>query len=177
SSRRRHTRFSRDWSSDVCSSDLLIAGAALGVALVAPRLELAHAVEYAFALAASTFCPVLVLGIWWRGLKAKGAAAAMVIGAGLVLTAIGLEVAALQRGEEAPVMIQHPALVSVPVAFFVAIAVSQRARRRVPADVDDLMLRMHARDPLGFLRDRSFPRQTEERTRSGLTRHRRHGHG
>src|SRR5690606_8462646 len=26
SSRRRHTRFSRDWSSDVCSSDLLIIG-------------------------------------------------------------------------------------------------------------------------------------------------------
>src|SRR5690606_40311423 len=26
SSRRRHTRFSRDWSSDVCSSDLEIAG-------------------------------------------------------------------------------------------------------------------------------------------------------
>src|SRR5690606_40300618 len=27
SSRRRHTRFSRDWSSDVCSSDLAFAGA------------------------------------------------------------------------------------------------------------------------------------------------------
>src|SRR5690606_39452953 len=26
SSRRRHTRFSRDWSSDVCSSDLLVLG-------------------------------------------------------------------------------------------------------------------------------------------------------
>src|SRR5207302_5579579 len=26
SSRRRHTRFSRDWSSDVCSSDLVIIG-------------------------------------------------------------------------------------------------------------------------------------------------------
>src|SRR5207302_8310607 len=26
SSRRRHTRFSRDWSSDVCSSDLVIHG-------------------------------------------------------------------------------------------------------------------------------------------------------
>src|SRR5690606_40470573 len=26
SSRRRHTRFSRDWSSDVCSSDLAIGG-------------------------------------------------------------------------------------------------------------------------------------------------------
>src|SRR5690606_39577110 len=28
SSRRRHTRFSRDWSSDVCSSDLLVLRAA-----------------------------------------------------------------------------------------------------------------------------------------------------
>src|SRR5690606_39391005 len=27
SSRRRHTRFSRDWSSDVCSSDLIALGA------------------------------------------------------------------------------------------------------------------------------------------------------
>src|SRR5690606_40077151 len=26
SSRRRHTRFSRDWSSDVCSSDLVVLG-------------------------------------------------------------------------------------------------------------------------------------------------------
>src|SRR5690606_40190048 len=33
SSRRRHTSFSRDWSSDVCSSDLV--GASLGVLLVA----------------------------------------------------------------------------------------------------------------------------------------------
>src|SRR5690606_41077085 len=28
SSRRRHTRFSRDWSSDVCSSDLIVAALA-----------------------------------------------------------------------------------------------------------------------------------------------------
>src|SRR5690606_40810696 len=31
SSRRRHTRFSRDWSSDVCSSDLLQQQLALGL--------------------------------------------------------------------------------------------------------------------------------------------------
>src|SRR3712207_8539542 len=30
SSRRRHTRYWRDWSSDVCSSDLARAGAAMG---------------------------------------------------------------------------------------------------------------------------------------------------
>src|SRR5690606_39528304 len=41
--RRRHTRFSRDWSSDVCSSDLLnivptSTGAAKAIGLVLPEL-------------------------------------------------------------------------------------------------------------------------------------------
>src|SRR5207302_3444692 len=37
SSRRRHTRFSRDWSSDVCSSDLILIGLVYlgGIGLVA----------------------------------------------------------------------------------------------------------------------------------------------
>src|SRR5690606_16800852 len=34
SSRRRHTRFSRDWSSDVCSSDLVCMGQAASAAAV-----------------------------------------------------------------------------------------------------------------------------------------------
>src|SRR5690606_40800602 len=42
SSRRRHTRFSRDWSSDVCSSDLLAAeGRDQPVALAVERVLLA----------------------------------------------------------------------------------------------------------------------------------------
>src|SRR5690606_40758913 len=44
SSRRRHTRFSRDWSSDVCSSDLgRVAG--LGGHEALARVSLAHAQE------------------------------------------------------------------------------------------------------------------------------------
>src|SRR5690606_41137141 len=41
SSRRRHTRFSRDWSSDVCSSDLLRKGyyLSLGTAVLSGRLD------------------------------------------------------------------------------------------------------------------------------------------
>src|SRR5690606_39638145 len=34
SSRRRHTRFSRDWSSDVCSSDLVVLPCGAGKTLV-----------------------------------------------------------------------------------------------------------------------------------------------
>src|SRR2546429_5365375 len=43
SSRRRHTRCSRDWSSDVCSSDLLQAGATLAAGLAIPPMLRASA--------------------------------------------------------------------------------------------------------------------------------------
>src|SRR5216683_5146667 len=43
SSRRRHTRSDRDWSSDVCSSDL--AGIALGLARAAVEYAAAYARE------------------------------------------------------------------------------------------------------------------------------------
>src|SRR5690606_2577900 len=45
SSRRRHTRFSRDWSSDVCSSDLDQAEAARKEAEAAAEMKLARALE------------------------------------------------------------------------------------------------------------------------------------
>lgn len=41
---------------------------------------LATMVSLAFAVAASTFCPLLVLGSWWRGLSTVGAAAGLVVG-------------------------------------------------------------------------------------------------
>src|SRR5690606_41039149 len=50
SSRRRHTRFSRDWSSDVCSSDLM-GMSGLPEGRVAPRLS------PLIALAAGFFLP------------------------------------------------------------------------------------------------------------------------
>ena len=45
------------------------------LALTVTRLDFALTVPLVFAVAASTFCPLLVLGIWWRGLTARGAAA------------------------------------------------------------------------------------------------------
>src|SRR5690606_40692517 len=42
SSRRRHTRFSRDWSSDVCSSDLILIEKRLALAL-SPCIDFAIA--------------------------------------------------------------------------------------------------------------------------------------
>ena len=51
------------------------------LALLAPgRSAWPDAVGLAFAVAASTFCPLLVLGIWWRGLTAVGALAGLLVG-------------------------------------------------------------------------------------------------
>src|SRR5882762_11616201 len=47
SSRRRHTRFKCDWSSDVCSSDLNAARAMLSDEDLEPRLRLDHELELA----------------------------------------------------------------------------------------------------------------------------------
>ena len=52
------------------------------VALAALRLDFSEMVSLAFVVAASTFCPLLVLGIWWRGLTDRGAIAGMLVGGG-----------------------------------------------------------------------------------------------
>ena len=50
-----------------------LAAAAVVVLFALPgaRVDVGALVTSAFAVAASTFCPLLVLGIWWRGLTAR----------------------------------------------------------------------------------------------------------
>src|SRR5207249_5917935 len=64
SSRRRHTRSKRDWSSDVCSSDLVRAARAQGESWRAARTRLMplHALTVVSAIPASFSCEILLLG-------------------------------------------------------------------------------------------------------------------
>src|SRR5690606_40504604 len=59
SSRRRHTRFSRDWSSDVCSSDLLECNTRLQVAtgVAAGTAEIGEVVDGAWGAGDSAQVP------------------------------------------------------------------------------------------------------------------------
>ena len=66
----------------------------LPLALAVSTLELSRNVGLVFAVAASTLCPLLLLGIWWRGLTAVGAvcglaAGGLVSGTAAVLTLAG----------------------------------------------------------------------------------------
>ncbi len=119
------------------------------LALVARGLDISVLVGWAFALAASTFCPLLLLGIWWDGLTARGAAAGLVTGALLATAAIfaGLLVDPDHRTLEA--LLTQPAVLSVPLAFATMAVVSlldTKARRPPHAG----LLALHAPEGLGL---------------------------
>jgi Na+(H+)/acetate symporter ActP len=105
-------------------------------------------------VAASTFCPLLVLGIWWRGLTASGAVAGVVVGGvlstGAVLATLFLRLPAGLFG----LLLYRPAVVTVPAAFLTMVLVSRLTRSQTPVDVDDVLLRLHAPERLGLTHDR-----------------------
>jgi Na+(H+)/acetate symporter ActP len=120
-----------------------LAAAAVVVLLALPgaRVDVGALVTSAFAVAASTFCPLLVLGIWWRRLTTQGALVGMAVGlvssAGVM--AAGL-VARLEPGVPA-LLLAQPALWSVPLAFVTMIVVSLRGSP--PSGAASAMLRLH----------------------------------
>ena len=124
------------------------------LALAAASLPIGQVVGLAFAMAASTFCPLLVLGIWWRGLTPPGAAAGLVVGGGLSAGAVLLTLSGLVQGGWPGALLAQPAAWTVPTAFLVMVGVSLVTRRRIPADVGRTMLRLHAPESLGLFRGR-----------------------
>lgn len=115
----------------------------LVVALATEPAGLAGSVGLVFAFTASTLCPVLILGIWWRGLTARGAIAGMATGALLSGAAIlGGALVAASAPAVRP-LIEQPAAWTVPLAVAVTVIVSRTDRRRVPRGVDAFLARLH----------------------------------
>ncbi|KRF14985.1 sodium/solute symporter [Nocardioides sp. Soil796] len=112
-------------------------------AVSAPDLGIAKAVGLAFAVAASTFCPLLVLGIWWRGLTDVGALAGL--GAGFVSSGIGVTYSLSPYSTTGWVdaLLSQPAAWSVPLAFVTMYVVSRATASRVPPHVRRFMVRLH----------------------------------
>ena len=113
----------------------------LGIASMTGSLALAGSVGMVFAFTASTICPVLLLGIWWRGLTDAGAIAGMVTGA--VLCGGAMVAGAVLSAGGTPSWLAQPAAWTVPAAFAVMILVSRATRDRVPRTMTRLMTRLH----------------------------------
>ena len=126
----------------------------LGLALGVDRLDFSEAVALVFAVAASTFCPLLLLGIWWRGLTDHGAVAGVLAGGLLAAGAVVVSLVGMVAEGAPAVLLHRPAIVSVPVAFLTMVLVSRRTAARRPPDADQVLLRLHAPERLGLSRDR-----------------------
>jgi Na+(H+)/acetate symporter ActP len=115
----------------------------LVVALATESSGLAGSVGLVFAFTASTLCPVLLLGIWWRGLTARGAVAGMLVGGILSALAIfgGGMLAAWAPGIRP--FLEQPAAWTVPVAVAVILVVSRTDRRGAPRGTDTFLARLH----------------------------------
>jgi len=133
-------------------SAVTVGGVAIALGLLMQRFYINMLVGWAFAIAASTFFPLFVLGIWWRGLTVVGAAAGLFVGGGL---AVGSILYTMLFGPATPrtllaTLTGQPAIWSVPVAFLTMVGVSLLTRDWLAVDVGLKMLRLHVPESLGL---------------------------
>lgn len=115
----------------------------IALALASPSLGIADVVGLAFAVAASSFCPLLILGIWWRRLTDVGAIAGLITGGGLsTLSVLATLLWAPTTGWWATALAQ-PAAWTMPIAFLMMVLVSLVTPRRVATGVGRTMIRLH----------------------------------
>ena len=124
--------------------------------LLVESFDIAMLVGWAFAIAAASYFPLLLLGSWWRGLTKYGAATGMLTGGLLSLIAIvcsmlldrkilTLNVSPLIRS-----LMEQPAIWGVPLSLSIMVVVSRMTASRIPPDIHLKMLRMHAPEEMGF---------------------------
>jgi len=114
------------------------------IALPTTSVDISRVVGMAFAVAASTFCPLLVLGIWWRGLTTAGAVTGLVVGGvlslGALVTWVAVPAVATSSLES---LLGQPAVVSVPASFATMVVVSLLTRSSVTARADAVLAQLH----------------------------------
>ncbi len=134
------------------------AAVAAGLGMLAQPFDISILVGWAFAIAASSFCPLLVLGIWWPGVTTRGAIAGMVTGGGFATAAIVATMVGVVDDGWGFALLSTPAAWSVPLAFATSIGVSLRDPEK-PPNVAAKMAQLH-------LPDRSPQKSTVDRTSS-----------
>lgn len=115
--------------------------------LAGDRATLGQMTAMAFAVAASTFSPLLVLGIWWRGLTVAGAIAGLVVGGTTSFVAVC--VALFSTANPAwHMLIVQPAAWTVPLSFATMYLVSRFTPSLRPPHAHITLGRLHTPDAL-----------------------------
>jgi Na+(H+)/acetate symporter ActP len=136
-----------------------IGAVSMMLGLLVESFDIAMMVGWAFAIGAASYFPLLLLGAWWRGLTAKGAATGMLVGGLTSLTAIittmlvDKKVLTVELSPLVRSLMEQPAIWAVPLSLLLMIFVSKATAKEVPADADTIMLRLHAPEELGHSKD------------------------
>ncbi|HUB71218.1 MAG TPA: cation acetate symporter [Acidimicrobiales bacterium] len=100
-------------------------------------------VGWAFAIAASSLCPLLLLGIWWPALTWKGALAGLLLGGGVASLAVVATMLGAGKSGWPAVLLGEPAILGVPLAFLTMVGVSKLTRSSLPVNVTAKLLALH----------------------------------
>ena len=112
-------------------------------------MDVSQVVGLAFAVAASSFCPLLVLGIWWRGLTDVGAAAGILAGGGAAMAAVLITVLGPPLPGWPAQLVAQPAAWTVPLAFAVmVVGLAADPQPGAARTSGATMLRLHAPESL-----------------------------
>ncbi|MDQ7862280.1 hypothetical protein RCO48_18540 [Peribacillus frigoritolerans] len=120
---------------------ILILGILYGaLGLLVKEASIGHLVALAFTVAASTFTPIFILGIWWRGMTEKRGNCRASLGLASSMYMIFLK-------DTLPNFLQFnvPGLITVPIGFLTVYIVS-KLDGKVPADVNKFMQKVHAKE-------------------------------
>ncbi|KGN32120.1 transporter [Knoellia sinensis KCTC 19936] len=124
------------------------------VAFFVEQVGIATTVGFAFSLAAATFAPLLILGVWWRRLSRAGAVAGLVVGA-VAATSAALTVFVAGPLEGWPgALLANPAAWCTPLAFATMVIVSLATPASIPRDTARLMVRLHTPEQVHLARSR-----------------------
>jgi Na+(H+)/acetate symporter ActP len=135
---------------------VVIGAVSMALGLLVESFDIAMMVGWAFAIAAASYFPLLLLGSWWRGLTKQGAGAGMLTGGLLSLSAIIVSMLLDKKildAQPSPLvrsLFEQPAIWGVPLAIGVMVLVSKLTPSGLPADVALKMLRLHAPEELGL---------------------------
>jgi cation/acetate symporter len=142
-------------------SAVLIGVLSIYLGMQVEQLEINFMVGQAFAIAASSYFPLLFLSAWWRGMTMKGAATGMLAGGLCAVLAISLTsfndimkwidlVEFWKAHPLARILCEQPAIWATPLAMALMVIVSKLTSKEVPPDVRMKMLVLHAPEKLGL---------------------------
>jgi cation/acetate symporter len=132
---------------------------AMGLGLLVENFDINMLVGWAFAIGASTYFPLLLIGSWWPKLTKAGAVAGMfgggaaAIGSVVFTMLVSKGLATPPASGLAQTLLAQPAIWSVPLAMGLMWLVSLATPSMVPADIRLKMLKLHAPETLGLKAD------------------------